>query len=201
MGVLLACYLGLSEHQAWAQPRTTSYPAGPAPSATQMPPREAQASQSPVPIAEPSLQPPPPSDQPADPMADKRGGNALTAGPDPRVRLPSGSRDHAAIFGTGDEDELALVEQERAVQEQRLRLQTLQRVFDQPPASRSAPSGMIPLDSRSADLPLPSMPRLAPTQAGTRGDGTANARRQVDDMQRKVDGMLRNADALRQPSR
>ena len=93
---------------------------------------------------------------------DKRGNNALTAGPDPRVQFPADSRDHAAIFGTQDEDELALAGQERAVDEQRMRLQALERLFNQTPGPRAAPAGTIPLSRSSADQPPPSMPKLAP---------------------------------------
>ena len=132
---------------------------------------------------------------------DKRGNNALTAGPDPRVQFPVDSRDHAAIFGTQDEDELALAGQERAIDEQRMRLQALERLFNQTPGPRAAPAGTIPLSRSSADLPPPSMPKLAPAPAGSRLDGTMDARRQVDAMQRKVDGMLRNANTLSTPSR
>ena len=115
---------------------------------------------------------------------DKRGNNALTAGPDPRVQFPADSRDHAAIFGTQDEDELALAGQERAIDEQRMRLQALERLFNQTPGPRAAPAGTIPLSRSSADLPPPSMPKLAPA-AGSRLDGTMDARRQVDAMQRR----------------
>lgn len=46
------------------------------------------------------------------------GRDVLNAGPDPRVRLDGLSRDHAAIFGTQDEDEQALLDNERALQAQ-----------------------------------------------------------------------------------
>ena len=48
------------------------------------------------------------------------GRNVLNAGPDPRVQLDGLSRDHAAIFGTQDEDEQAVLDQERAVQTSRI---------------------------------------------------------------------------------
>ena len=109
---------------------------------------------------------------------DKRGNNALTAGPDPRVQFPADSRDHAAIFGTQDEDELALAGQERAVDEQRMRLQALERLFNQTPGPRAAPAGTIPLSRSSADQPPPSMPKLAPRRlAPGRHDGCATSGR------------------------
>ncbi|MGY6273045.1 hypothetical protein ACXIUT_25510 [Achromobacter denitrificans] len=130
----------------------------------------------------------------------REGRNVLNAGPEPRVLLPADSRDRAAIFGTADPDELALAAQENAIDEQRLRLQVLESLFGQAPEARSAPSGRIPLRPTSADLPPPSMPRLTPAPAGARIDGTRDARGQIDGMQRRVDGLLRNADALRQPA-
>lgn len=147
--------------------------------------------------------------QPAGPAAGagkpaERGGegrNVLNAGPEPRVLLPADSRDRAAIFGTTDPDELALAAQEDVIDEQRLRLQVLESLFGQTSETRSAPSGRIPLRPTSADLPPPSMPRLMPAPAGARIDGTREARGQVDDMQRRVDGLLRNADTLGQPAR
>lgn len=138
---------------------------------------------------------------PAAVVPEVRGRDVLTAGPDQRVGLPSESRDHALIFGTQDADELALARQERALDEQRLQLQALERLLGQAPKDRSEPSGRIPLNRNSVDLPVPAMPKLAPAPAGSRSDGTADARRQVDDMQRRVDGLLRNADALREPAR
>jgi len=138
---------------------------------------------------------------PAAAAPETRGRDVLTAGPDRRVGLPSESRDRALIFGTQDEDELALARQERTLDEQRSQLQALERLLGQAPKDRSAPSGRIPLNRNSADLPVPAMPKLAPVPAGSRSDGTVDARRQVDDMQRRVDGLLRNADALREPPR
>lgn len=133
--------------------------------------------------------------------AQARGRDVLTAGPEPRVQSSAESRDRAFIFGTEDEDELALAKQERAIDEQRLQLQALERLLGRAPDSHAMPSGMMPLNRSSADLPLPAMPKLSPAPAGGRLDGTGGAQRQVDDMQRRVDGLLRNADALRQPAR
>ncbi|MGB3434350.1 hypothetical protein [Achromobacter sp.] len=138
---------------------------------------------------------------PASATPETSGRDVLTAGPEPRVRLPADSSDRAFIFGTEGEDELALARQERALDTQRLQLQALERLLGQTPEDRSAPSGTIPLNRHSADLPVPAMPKLAPLPAGSRSAGTADARRQVDDMRRRVDGLLRNADALREPTR
>lgn len=170
-----ACCLGLFSSPAWAQQAAQPQPAGPA----------AGAGKSQV-------------NAPAEPG---REGRVLNAGPEPRVLLPADSRDRAAIFGTTDPDELALAAQENAIDEQRLRLQVLESLFGQAPETRSARSGRIPLRPTSADLPPPSMPRLMPAPAGARIDGTREARGQVDDMQRRVDGLLRNADTLSQPAR
>lgn len=126
------------------------------------------------------------------------GRNALTAGLEPRVRLPQGSRDHAAIFGTDDEDELALMEQERALEAQRNQLGLLERILDSRPARADPqPPAMIPLDAGVAG-----MPRLTPAQAGSKlDDGGSGIRRSMDEMQRRVDGLRREADALRQRAR
>lgn len=123
------------------------------------------------------------------------GRNALTAGPEPRVLPANGSRDHAAIFGTGDEDELALAEQERALEAQREQLKLLERFLDSKPAYADPnPPAMIPLNAGS-----PGMPRLAPAPAGSRLDGGGTGtQRSLDEMQRRVDGLRREADDLRQ---
>lgn len=174
--MIVACCLGLFSLPGWAQPAPQSQPAAPSGEA-----------------AKPTTE--------ATRDTGRPGRNVLNAGPEPRVLSPVDSRDRAAIFGTTDPDELAVAAQENAVDQQRLQLQVLERLFGQTPESRSAPSGRIPLRPSSADQPLPSMPKLAPTPAGGRIDGTREARSQVDDMQRRVDGMLRNADTLRQPAR
>ncbi|WP_175205425.1 hypothetical protein [Achromobacter anxifer] len=133
--------------------------------------------------------------------AETRSRDVLTAGPEPRVQAAAGSRDRAFIFGTEGQDELALAKQERAIDEQRLQLQALERLLGRAPDGHAVPSGRMPLNTNSADLPFPAMPKLSPAPAGARLDGTGGAQRQVDDMQRRVDGLLRNADALRQPVR
>lgn len=124
-------------------------------------------------------------------------GNAvLNAGPDPRVQLDGLSRDHAAIFGTDDENEQALLDQERALQAQRDQLKVLERVLNaKPSAADPNPPAMIPLN---AGAPM-NMPRLAPTPSGSELDkGNSASRRSVDEMQRRVNALRRDADTLRQ---
>lgn len=140
----------------------------------------------------------PPQVQPAsDPAAI--GHAVLNAGPDPRVQLDGLSRDHAAIFGTDNEDEQALLDQERALQAQRDQLKVLERVLNAgPPAADPNPPAMIPLNPGA---PM-NMPRLSPTPSGSELDRTGSAsRRSVDDMQRRVNALRRDADALRQSGR
>ncbi|WP_313623777.1 hypothetical protein [Achromobacter sp.] len=140
----------------------------------------------------------PPQVQPAsDPAAIGRA--VLNAGPDPRVQLDGLSRDHAAIFGTDNEDEQALLDQERALQAQRDQLKVLERVLNAgPPAADPNPPAMIPLNPGA---PM-NMPRLAPTPSGSELDRAGSAsRRSVDDMQRRVNALRRDADTLRQSGR
>ncbi|MNQ19465.1 hypothetical protein D3C85_325330 [compost metagenome] len=120
----------------------------------------------------------------------------LNAGPDPRVQLDGLSRDHAAIFGTEDEDERALMDQERALEAQREQLRVLERVLNARPAVADPhPPATIPLN---AGAPM-TMPRLAPTPSGSQLDRTSSdTRRSVDEMQRRVNGLRRDADTLRQ---
>ncbi|AUA55698.1 hypothetical protein CVS48_06435 [Achromobacter spanius] len=126
---------------------------------------------------------------PAPPPDDARAGkNVLNAGPDPRVKLPPGSRDHAAIFGSDDEDEQALASQDQTLQNQRDQLLLLERLFTQQPASAAAvPPAMMPLNTGSTMRPL------RPTPGGSQLD-----RGKIDEMQRRVDGLRREADTLRQ---
>lgn len=120
--------------------------------------------------------------------ATRFGKDILNAGPDPRVKFPPGSRDHAAIFGSEDEDEQALASQEQALQEQRNQLMLLERLFTQKPASSTpAPPAMMPLNSGSTMRPL------APIPGGSQLD-----RGKMDEMQRRVDTLRREADTLRQ---
>ncbi|SSW62227.1 hypothetical protein [Achromobacter agilis] len=125
------------------------------------------------------------------------GRNALTAGPEPRVRV-QGSPDHAAIFGTEDEDELALAGQERALDTQRSQLKLLERILDSRPAYVDPhPPATIPLNGGVAP-----MRPLAPAPAGSRLDDAGNGtRRSMDEMQHRVDGLRREADELRQRGR
>ncbi|EJO28630.1 hypothetical protein QWC_25753 [Achromobacter marplatensis] len=125
----------------------------------------------------------------ASPVDDPRAGkNVLNAGPEPRVKLPAGSPDHAAIFGTDNEDEQALASQEQALQAQRNQLMLLERLLNQKPVdAATAPPAMMPLNTGSTMKPL------APTPAGSQLD-----RGKIDEMQRRVDGLRREADTLRQ---
>ncbi|MCS3508032.1 hypothetical protein ACNPPY_20350 [Achromobacter sp. AGC78] len=126
---------------------------------------------------------------PAAPPDDARAGkNVLNAGPEPRVKLPPGSRDHAAIFGSDDEDEQALASQEQTLENQRNQLLLLERLFTQKPASAAgAAPAMMPLNTGSTMRPL------QPTPAGSQLD-----RGKIDEMQRRVDSLRREADTLRQ---
>ena len=164
-------------------PGTTAAPAGVPPAASSLV----------VPPAAASRATPPPTD------ATALGQQLLNAGPDPRVRLDGRSRDHAAIFGTDDEDEQALLDQERALQAQRDQLKVLERVLNAPPpAADPHPPAMIPLTSAG---PM-NMPRLLPTPSGSDLDRAgSDSRRSVDEMQRRVNGLRRDADVLRQGGR
>lgn len=118
----------------------------------------------------------------------RAGKNVLNAGPEPRVKLPPGSRDHAAIFGSDDEDEQALASQEQTLEDQRNQLLLLERLFTQKPASAAAPPpAMMPLNTGSTMRPL------QPSPAGSQLDGG-----KIDAMQRRVDGLRREADTLRE---
>lgn len=118
----------------------------------------------------------------------------LNAGPDARVRLDGSSRDHAAIFGTADENEQALMDQERSLQTQRDQLRMLEKLLTERPAAADPhPPAMIPLN---AGAPM-NMPKLAPTPSGSQLDRTgSDTRRSVDEMQRRVNGLRRDADDL-----
>lgn len=128
------------------------------------------------------------------------GKSLLNAGPDPRVKMDGMSRDHAAIFGTEDENEQALMDQERALQVQRDQLHMLERILTGTPATGNPPPpAMIPLNGSRAPM---NMPRLAPTPSGSQIDrGSSETQRSVDEMQRRVNGMRRDADTLRQSGR
>ncbi|MEN5158266.1 hypothetical protein [Achromobacter spanius] len=147
---------------------------------------------------QPDLPSPAPSPKPSPSPTDATtlGQQLLNAGPDPRVELDGRSRDHAAIFGTDDPDERALLDQERALQAQRDQLKVLERVLNAPPpGAASHPPAMIPLTS---GRPM-NVPQLRPTPSGSQLDlHRSETRRSVDDMQRRVDGLRREADALRQ---
>ncbi len=92
------------------------------------------------------------------------GRNVLNAGPDPRVRQDGLSLDHAAIFGTDDEGEQAVLDNERALQAQRDQLQVLERLLTQKPAAVDPyPPAMIPLNNGA---PM-NMAPLAPTPSGS----------------------------------
>lgn len=124
------------------------------------------------------------------------GKQLLNAGPDPRVQLDGRSQDHAAIFGTEDEDEQGLLDQERALQAQRDQLKVLERVLNAPPPNADPhPPAMIPLTPGGQMT----MPPLMPTPSGSQLDRTSSqTQRSVDDMQRRVDELRRGADTLRQ---
>lgn len=136
---------------------------------------------------------PPPMD------ATTLGKQLLNAGPDPRVQLDGRSRDHAAIFGTDDEDEQGLLDQERALQAQRDQLKVLERVLNAPPPNADPqPPAMIPLSSGGQMT----MPPLMPTPSGSQlNRGSNQTQRSVNDMQRRVDELRRGADTLRQGGR
>lgn len=118
----------------------------------------------------------------------------LNAGPDARVKLDGSSRDHVAIFGTDDENEQALMDQERALQTQQHQLRILEKMLTEKPAAADPyPPAMIPLN---AGAPM-TMPKLAPTPSGTQLDRNgSDTRRSVDDMQQRINGLRRAADDL-----
>lgn len=131
----------------------------------------------------------------ADPAAIGR--NVLNAGPDPRIQLDGLSRDHAAIFSTQDEDEQAVLDQERALQTQQDQMRMLERLLTQKPAAANPPAAAtIPL-STGATM---NMAPLAPAPSGSQL-GRGDAQRSVDQMQKRVDELRRGADTLRQGAR
>ncbi|MBB1623977.1 hypothetical protein A9974_01850 [Achromobacter sp. UMC71] len=128
----------------------------------------------------------------ADPAAIGR--NVLNAGPDPRVQLDGLSRDHAAIFGTQDEDEQAVLDQERALRAQQDQMRMLERLLTQKPAAANSPAAAtIPLNSGTSMNMAP----LAPATSGSQLGG-GDAQRSVEQMQRRVDELRRGGDTLRQ---
>lgn len=125
------------------------------------------------------------------------GRNVLNAGPNPRVRLDGLSRDHAAIFGTQDEDEQALLANEQALQQQRDQLRMLERLFMQKPAQADPRlPAMMPLKNGASMNMAP----LVPTPSGSQLAG-GQAQRSVDQMQRRVDDLRRGAEAPKPASR
>jgi hypothetical protein len=126
------------------------------------------------------------------------GSNVLNAGPDPRVQLDGLSRDHAAIFGTQDEDEQAVLNQERAVQTQQDQLRMLERLLTQKPAAANpSAAATIPL-SKPTDAPM-NMAPLAPTPSGSKLGG--EAQRSIDQMQKRVNDLRRGVDTSAQGAR
>lgn len=124
----------------------------------------------------------------AAPDDSRIGKNVLNAGPEPRVKPSPGSRDHAAIFGSDDEDEQALASQEQALEAQRNQFMMLERLLNQKPSSAGpAPPAMIPLNTGTTMRPL------QPSPSGSQLD-----RGSIDDMQRRVDSLRRDAESLRQ---
>ncbi|MGS1008331.1 hypothetical protein [Achromobacter anxifer] len=122
----------------------------------------------------------------------------LDAGPDARVRLDGQSLEHAAMFGTEDANEQALLDQERVIAQRREQMRVLEKLLSEKPAADPHPPAMIPLKP-GADM---NMPSLAPAPSGSQlNRGTQDTRRSLDDMQRRVDGLRREADALSQRGR
>lgn len=209
LAVAIACLMAMAAGAAFAQERGAPMPsaAGAAPGASEaaiagtfpapMLPsstagvRGASATEGAPPAARGST--PPPTD------ATTLGKQLLNAGPDPRVQLDGRSKDHAAIFGTEDEDEQGLLDQERALQAQRGQLKVLERVLNAPPPNADPhPPAMIPLTPGGQMT----MPPLMPTPSGSQLNRTSTqTQRSVDDMQRRVDELRRGADALRQSGR
>ncbi|WP_254595028.1 hypothetical protein [Achromobacter animicus] len=209
LAVAIACSMAMAAGAAFAQERDGPMPsaASAAPGAGEaaiagtfpapMPPssaagvRGASATEGAPPAAPGSI--PPPMD------ATMLGKQLLNAGPDPRVQLDGRSKDHAAIFGTEDEDEQGLLDQERALQAQRDQLKVLERVLNAPPPNADPhPPAMIPLTPGGQMT----MPPLMPTPSGSQLNRTSSqTQRSVDDMQRRVDELRRGADTLRQGGR
>jgi len=209
LAVAIACLMAMAAGAAFAQERGAPMPsaASAAPGAGEaaiagtfpapMPPssaagvRGASATEGAPPAAPGSI--PPPMD------ATMLGKQLLNAGPDPRVQLDGRSKDHAAIFGTEDEDEQGLLDQERALQAQRDQLKVLERVLNAPPPNADPhPPAMIPLTPGGQMT----MPPLMPTPSGSQLNRTSSqTQRSVDDMQRRVDELRRGADTLRQGGR
>ncbi|ADP19740.1 hypothetical protein AXYL_06447 [Achromobacter xylosoxidans A8] len=145
------------------------------------------------PLAAQTRQESPPAQDPA-----ALGRALLDAGPDARVRLDGLSRDHAAIFGTEDANEQALMDQERAIGERREQMRVLEKLLSEKPAADPHPPAMIPLNP-GANMTMPS---LAPTPSGSQlNRGSLDTRRSLDEMQQRVDGLRRDADALSQRGR
>lgn len=209
LAVAIACLMAMAADAAFAQERGAPMPsaasaapgAGEAAIAGTFPApmlpssaagvRGASATEGEPPAARGST--PPPTD------ATTLGKQLLNAGPDPRVQLDGRSKDHAAIFGTEDEDEQSLLDQERALQAQRDQLKVLERVLNAPPPHADPhPPAMIPLTPGGQMT----MPPLMPTPSGSQLNRTSSqTQRSVDDMQRRVDELRRGADTLRQGGR
>lgn len=140
-----------------------------------------------LPVVAQTRQEPPPAQDPA-----ALGQALLDAGPDARVRLDGPSRDHAAIFGTEDANEQALMDQERAITQRREQMRMLEKLLSEKPAADPHPPAMIPLRP-GADMTMPSLAPAASSSQLNRGS--------LDDMQRRVDALRREADALSQRGR
>lgn len=197
-GLLIAGGLALAPNLANAQPpaQVQAQTPAPAPSPILLPPAAQPGARPATDSAVPARVKVPGSIVPAtDPAAIGR--SVLNAGPDPRIELDGLSRDHAAIFGTQDEDEQALLDQERALQTQQDQMRMLERLLTQKPAAANAPAAAtIPLN---AGTPM-NMAPLAPTPSGSTL-GSGDAQRSVDQMQKRVDELRRGADTLRQGAR
>lgn len=197
--LFIAAGLALPLAQVWAQVPVPEQPQAQAQAQAQSQsqiPTQSQ-SQTPTTTGSAASSPAPAAETPKDHTA--LGKALLNAGPDPRVRLDGQSRDHAAIFGSDDPDEQALMEQERTLDSQRTQLQMLERLMNQKPATADPhPPAMIPLNPGA---PM-TMPKLAPTPSGSQLDrGGSDTRRRVDEMQRRVNGLRREADTLGQGAR
>ena len=211
--LFIAAGLALPLAQVWAQVQVPDQPQTQAQAQAQAQSQSQSQSQSQIPTQSQSQSqsqpqtptttgsaassPAPAAETPKDHTA--LGKALLNAGPDPRVRLDGQSRDHAAIFGSDDPDEQALMEQERTLDSQRTQLQMLERLLNQKPATADPhPPAMIPLNPGA---PM-TMPKLAPTPSGSQLDrGGSDTRRSVDEMQRRVNGLRREADTLGQGAR
>lgn len=186
LAVAVACCTAMAAGTAFAQDRVAPMPPDAATGVSSVASTGAQSAAAPGPT-------PLPTD------ATTLGKQLLNAGPDPRVQLDGRSRDHAAIFGTEDEDEQGLLDQERALQAQRDQLKVLERVLNAPPPNADPhPPAMIPLSAGGQMT----MPPLMPTPSGSHLDRTSSqTQRSVDDMQRRVDALRRGADTLGQSGR